>query len=138
MAIKLINTRTRPSTSLPWHDPALSDDWINANAENSDKIVTDGTIEAENIIEKDEGLTQVKTWIYEDMDSMIKCQRDIVPTDLRRKQRTYRRSNGFTGSLQIIDLDTDAEIPISVVHARETEMKSSGILEADVEYFIPL
>lgn len=136
MSIKVTQTRTRPSNDIAWHNPDLKDRWqaaySNSDFDESEFIVT-ATMETVS----NDGKTMITTATYKDIESFIRAQKDIVPSELRQLQRQYRQANGIVATMTFVDLETNAEITREEIVTKEAEMRAAGLLSADHEYFAP-
>lgn len=124
MAVKVIETLSRPNTSISWKNPVKIDDWITArvNEESSET----GLISHESSI-GESGLEWVEITIYEDVESMIKTHAYHPSlTELRQDQNTYRTSVGITQTLTLIDTNTGNEIPSSMIEDKKAQLRASG------------
>ena len=119
-------TKSRPSADIPWYDPELQDAWQLA----SQNQVDVGMINVDIQLSED-GLTYTIICDYENLESCILSQKDVVSNELRDSQRAYRENAGIRLVTETWeDTVTGEQYTESDMIAKEEEMRAAGKLTA--------
>ena len=117
-------TKCRPSADIPWHDPDLTEAWLIANQDRVDVNLLRVSVSL-----SEDQLSETIICEYQDVDSCILSQKELVSDELRAAQKNYRQNAGiYLLSETWEDTETGKKYTEDELFARETEMRAAGML----------